>query len=41
MFKDNELVNYIETKNTLQIESLIIGESNLNDFENISNYGNC
>ena len=40
MFNDEELLDHIKTKNTLQIESLVTAEWNLNDLENISNYGN-
>jgi hypothetical protein len=40
MFNDQKLINHIKTTNTLQIESFILGEWNLNDFENISKYGN-
>jgi hypothetical protein len=40
MFNDQKLINHIKTTNTLQIESFILGEWNLNDFENILKYGN-
>ena len=40
MFTDSDLQSYIQTTNTLKSESLIIAEWNLNDFENIENYGN-
>jgi len=40
MFQDEELKQHIKVTNTLQLESLVIAEWNLNDLENISNYGN-
>lgn len=40
MFQDESLSNYVKTRNTLSIQSLIISEWNLNDLENIENYGN-
>jgi hypothetical protein len=40
MFQDQELLEHIKLTNTLQVESFIIGEWNLNDLENISFYGN-
>jgi|688.fasta_scaffold00781_57 hypothetical protein len=40
MFTDSDLKNYIEINNTIKTESLVIAEWNLNDFENIENYGN-
>jgi hypothetical protein len=40
MFYDEELINHLQTKNSLQVESLVLGEWNLNDIDNISNYGN-
>lgn len=40
MFLDEELINHIETKNTIEIDSLIIAEWNQNDLSNIENYGN-
>jgi hypothetical protein len=40
MFKDADLLEKIKVENTLQIESLILAEWNLNNFENIFAYGN-
>ena len=40
MWKDNDLSSAFNTQNTLQIESLVIAEFNLNDTENISKIGN-
>jgi hypothetical protein len=40
VFKDQDLLEKIKVENTLQIESLILGEWNLNNFENIFAYGN-
>jgi hypothetical protein len=40
MFKDEDLLEKIKVTNTLQIESLILAEWNLNSFENIFAYGN-
>ena len=34
-----KLEDHIKVSNSLQIESYIIGEWNMNDFENIKNYG--
>jgi len=39
MFNDEDLLNHLKTENTLQIESLVTAEWNLNDLEKISNYG--
>jgi len=41
MWKDprGDLDNFVKVTNTLQIESLIIAEWNMNDFEKIANYG--
>ena len=40
MFQDTDLHEYIKTNNTLSIESFVVAEWNLNDLENIKNYGN-
>lgn len=40
MFLDTDLNSHLKTKNTLNIESLVIMEWNLNDFENILTFGN-
>lgn len=40
MFIDEDLTQHLKVTNTLQLESLVIAEWNLNDLENISNYGN-
>jgi hypothetical protein len=40
MFLDNELINHLQTKNSISIDSLIIAEWNQNDLSNLDNYGN-
>ncbi len=40
MFEDQSLKEHIKTRNTLSIQSLVVAEWNLNDLENIENYGN-
>ena len=40
MFQDEDLQDYIKTNNTLSIESFVVAEWNLNDLENVANYGN-
>jgi hypothetical protein len=40
MFNDLDLLEHVNVKNTLKIESLIIAEWNLNDLDVIENYGN-
>jgi hypothetical protein len=40
MFVDSDLNTHLKTNNTLKSESLVIAEWNLNDFENILNFGN-
>lgn len=40
MFQDTDLLEHIKVTNTLQVESFVLGEWNLNDFENIIYYGN-
>ena len=40
MFKDVNLENYIQSNNSISLESFITAEWNLNDFDKISNYGN-
>jgi len=40
MFRDVDLQNHLKLVNTLKTKSLVIMEWNLNDFENIENYGN-
>jgi hypothetical protein len=40
MFVDEDLLEHIKTNNTLKSESLVIAEWNLNNFENILNFGN-
>jgi hypothetical protein len=41
MWKDpkGKLENYVQVSNTLQIESLVIAEWNMNDFQTLANYG--
>jgi hypothetical protein len=40
MFLDNDLINHLQTKNSISIDSLIIAEWNQNDLLNLDNYGN-
>jgi hypothetical protein len=40
MFSDNDLINYIKTKNSIDVDSLVIAEWNQNDLLNLDNYGN-
>ena len=40
MFVDEDLLEHIQTNNTLKSEAFIVAEWNLNNFENILNYGN-
>ena len=40
MFQDEDLLDHLQTVNTLQIESLVTAEWNLNDLQEINNYGN-
>lgn len=40
MFQDEDLQEYIKTHNTLSIQSFVVAEWNLNDLENVANYGN-
>jgi len=40
MFLDNDLINYLQTKNSIDVDSLVIAEWNQNDFSNLDNYGN-
>ena len=40
MFNDQNLLDYVSANTTLEIESLVIAEWNLNDLETIENYGN-
>jgi hypothetical protein len=40
MFLDNDLINHIQTKNSIDVDSLIIAEWNQNDLLNLDNYGN-
>ena len=40
MFIDEDLQEYIQTTNSINLESFITAEWNLNDFDKISNYGN-
>ena len=40
MFVDEDLLEYIQTTNTLKSESFVVAEWNLNSFDNILNYGN-
>jgi len=40
MFRDEDLLDHISKNNTISVESFITSEWNLNDLENIENYGN-
>ena len=40
MFSDNDLINHLQTKNSINVDSLIIAEWNQNDLLNLDNYGN-
>jgi hypothetical protein len=40
MFLDNDLINHLQVKNSISIDSLIIAEWNQNDLLNLDNYGN-
>jgi hypothetical protein len=40
MFLDNDLINHLKTKNSIDVDSLIIAEWNQNSLLNIENYGN-
>jgi hypothetical protein len=40
MFSDSDLINHIQTKNSIDVDSLIIAEWNQNDLLNLDNYGN-
>jgi hypothetical protein len=40
MFRDTDLEKHLENNNTVSVESLIVAEWNLNDQENIIQYGN-
>jgi len=40
MFRDEDLINHIETNNSIKLESLVVAEWNQNILTNIENYGN-
>ena len=40
MFSDNDLINHLQTKNGVSLDSLVIAEWNQNDLSNLDNYGN-
>ena len=40
MFSDSDLINHVQTKNSIDVDSLIIAEWNQNDLLNLDNYGN-
>ncbi len=40
MFLDTDLIDYIETNNSVSVDSLVIAEWNQNDLLNLDNYGN-
>jgi hypothetical protein len=40
MFLDNDLINHLQTKNGISVDSLVIAEWNQNDLLNLDNYGN-
>jgi len=40
MFSDSDLINHLQTKNSIDVDSLIIAEWNQNDLLNLQDYGN-
>jgi hypothetical protein len=40
MFLDTDLINHLQTNNSIDVDSLIIAEWNQNDLLNLDNYGN-
>jgi len=40
MFLDTDLIDYIQTNNSINVDSLVIAEWNQNDLLNLDNYGN-
>ena len=40
MFLDTDLIDYIQTNNSIEVDSLVIAEWNQNDLLNLDNYGN-
>jgi hypothetical protein len=40
MFSDSDLINHLQTRNSIDVDSLIIAEWNQNDLLNLDNYGN-
>ena len=40
MFSDSDLINHLQTNNSIDVDSLIIAEWNQNDLLNLENYGN-
>lgn len=40
MFLDSDLINHLQTKNSIDVDSLIIAEWNQNDLLNLQDYGN-
>jgi hypothetical protein len=40
MFSDSDLINHLQTKNSISVDSLVIAEWNQNDLNNLENYGN-
>ena len=40
MFLDTDLINHLQTKNSIDVDSLVIAEWNQNDLLNLDNYGN-
>ena len=40
MFLDTDLINHIQTNNSIDVDSLVIAEWNQNDLLNLDNYGN-
>jgi hypothetical protein len=40
MFSDSDLINHLQTKNSIDVDSLVIAEWNQNDLLNLENYGN-
>ena len=40
MFLDTDLINHIQTNNSISVDSLVVAEWNQNDLLNLDNYGN-
>lgn len=40
MFLDTDLINHVQTKNSISVDSLVIAEINQNDLSNLDDFGN-